>query len=39
MKNTMLDCQYVGILNQTIKRMSDNVKLEEKINKKIKTRV
>jgi hypothetical protein len=38
MKYTMLNCQYVGILNKTIKRMFDNVKLE-KINKKIKNRV
>ena len=36
MKNTMLDCQYVGILNQTIKRMSDNVKLEKKINESLR---
>jgi hypothetical protein len=35
----MLDYQYVGILNQTIERMFDNVKLEKKINEKIKTRV
>jgi hypothetical protein len=39
MKYTMLDCQYVGILNQTIKRMFDTAKLENKINEKIKERV